>query len=230
MRGPQVAHRPSAAMSPPGSGVRKPTPGGACPPERESRSIARIAHEALASVGACRILCPLRRKQTRIRATLAGRAGNARRPLPAAVGAAGHVLPHAPDAMNLDLKARVLVAEDNPNLRKVIVNIVRKIGFSDIVEAEDGLAAWAKIEEGGVGLVLTDWSMPGMTGLDLLKKIRASQPPVSKLPFLMITAADTKDSILTAGKEGVDAYIIKPFSVKTIVDKIEEAVANRAGK
>ena len=132
--------------------------------------------------------------------------------------------------MNLDLKTRVLVAEDNPNLRKVIVNIVRKIGFSDIVEAEDGLVAWEKIEQGGVGLVLTDWSMPGITGLDLLKKVRASEPPVSKLPFLMITAADTKDSILTAGKEGVDAYIIKPFSVKTIVDKIEEAVANRAGK
>jgi two-component system chemotaxis response regulator CheY len=132
--------------------------------------------------------------------------------------------------MNLDLTTRVLVAEDNPNLRKVIINIVRKIGFTDIVEAEDGLVAWQKIEEGGVGLVLTDWSMPGITGLDLLKKVRASAPPISKLPFLMITAADTKDSILSAGKEGVDAYIIKPFSVKTIVDKIEEAVANRAGK
>ena len=132
--------------------------------------------------------------------------------------------------MNLDLKTRVLVAEDNPNLRKVIVNIVRKIGFQDIVEAEDGSVAWEKIEAGGVGLILTDWSMPGLSGMDLLKKIRASEPPVSKLPFLMITAADTKDSILAAGKEGVDAYIIKPFSVKTIIDKIEEAVANRAGK
>jgi two-component system chemotaxis response regulator CheY len=132
--------------------------------------------------------------------------------------------------MNLDLKTRVLVAEDNPNLRKVIINIVRKIGFSDIVEAEDGAQAWEKIEAGGVGLVLTDWSMPGLSGLDLLKKLRASGPPVSQIPFLMITASDTKDAILTAGKEGVDAYIIKPFSVKTIVDKIEEAVANRSGK
>lgn len=132
--------------------------------------------------------------------------------------------------MALDFKTRVLVAEDNPNLRKVIVNIVRKIGYSDIVEAEDGAVAWQQVEAGGVGLVLADWSMPGMTGLELLKKIRAAGPPLSSLPFLMITAADTKDSILTAGREGVDAYIIKPFSVKTIVDKIEEAVAHRAVK
>jgi two-component system chemotaxis response regulator CheY len=132
--------------------------------------------------------------------------------------------------MALDFKTRVLVAEDNPNLRKVIVNIVRKIGYSDVVEAEDGTVAWQKVEAGGVGLVLADWSMPGMTGLELLKKIRAAGPPLSTLPFLMITAADTKDSILTAGREGVDAYIIKPFSVKTIVDKIEEAVAHRSAK
>lgn len=132
--------------------------------------------------------------------------------------------------MALDLKTRVLVAEDNPNLRKVIVNIVKKIGYADIVEAEDGTQAWEKVEAGGIGLVLTDWSMPGLSGLELLKKIRAAGKPLADLPFLMITAADTKDSILTAGKEGVDAYIIKPFSVKTIVDKIEEAVAHRTGK
>jgi two-component system chemotaxis response regulator CheY len=132
--------------------------------------------------------------------------------------------------MALDPKTRVLIAEDNPNLRKVIVNIVKKIGFSDIVECEDGATAWEAVEKGGVGLVLTDWAMPTMTGLDLLKRIRASRPPISNVPILMITAADTKDSIMMAGKEGVDAYVIKPFSVKTIMDKIEEAVANRAGK
>ncbi len=129
--------------------------------------------------------------------------------------------------MALDPNTVVLIAEDNPNLRKVIANVVKKIGYSNILEAEDGVQAWHHIENGKVGLVLTDWSMPGMTGLDLLKKIRGTKGPIGNLPILMITAADTKDQIVTAGKEGVDAYIIKPFSVKTIQDKIQEAVEHR---
>src|SRR5579863_1873754 len=123
----------------------------------------------------------------------------------------GELLP-----MAVDTNTNVLVAEDNPNLRKVIVNIVRKIGYKNVVEADDGIKAWTEIERGTIGLVLTDWSMPGMNGLELLKKVRGAKDPIKNLPILMITAADTKDSILTAGKEGVDAYIIKPFSVKTI--------------
>lgn len=130
--------------------------------------------------------------------------------------------------MELDKSLRVLVAEDNPNLRKVIVNIVRKIGFAEIVEADDGQQAWEMIEQGGVDIVLTDWNMPRMTGLDLLQKIRGAPKPISNIAFLMITAADTKNAILSAGQEGADAYIIKPFSVNTIVEKIEEAVQKRA--
>jgi two-component system chemotaxis response regulator CheY len=130
--------------------------------------------------------------------------------------------------MAVDTNTRVLVAEDNPNLRKVIVNIVRKIGYQDVVEADDGIKAWTEIEGGKIGIVLTDWSMPGMNGLELLKRIRGAKDPIKNLPILMITAADTKDAILQAGKEGVDAYIIKPFSVKTITDKIQEAVDHRA--
>lgn len=130
--------------------------------------------------------------------------------------------------MAIDPKTCVLVAEDNPNLRKVIVNIVRKIGYENVIEAEDGIAALTQIESGKVGIVLTDWSMPGLNGLELLKRVRSSKEPYKNLPILMITAADTKDSILSAGKEGVDAYIIKPFSVKTIMDKIQEAVDHRA--
>ena len=130
--------------------------------------------------------------------------------------------------MELDKSLRVLVAEDNPNLRKVIVNIVKKIGFAEIVEADDGQHAWELIEQGGVDIVLTDWNMPRMTGLDLLQKIREAPKPISNIPFLMITAADTKNAILSAGQEGADAYIIKPFSVNTIVEKIEEAVQKRA--
>lgn len=130
--------------------------------------------------------------------------------------------------MELDLSKRVLVAEDNANLRKVIVSIVKKIGFASVLEAEDGEIAWQFIQRGGVDLVVTDWAMPGLDGMQLLRKIRKADPPTSNLPFLMITAADTKTAILSAGKEGVDAYIIKPFSVATIKDKIEEAFTKRA--
>ena len=131
--------------------------------------------------------------------------------------------------MESDKTLRVLCVEDNPNLRKVLVNIVKKVGYGDVVEAEDGVQAWEKIAEGGIGLVLTDWSMPRMNGLELLQKIRQAKGETAKLPILMITAADTKTSILEAAKEGVDAYIIKPFSVATIGEKIEEALAKRAG-
>ena len=119
------------------------------------------------------------------------------------------------DGIDLDTTKRVLIAEDNPNLRKVIVNIVKKIGYEHVMEAEDGDIAWQFIQRGGVDLVLTDWAMP-------------SRPPTSDIPFLMITAADTKNAILAAGKEGVDAYIIKPFSVTTIAEKIKEALQKRA--
>lgn len=130
--------------------------------------------------------------------------------------------------MDLDTSKRILIAEDNPNLRQVIVNIVKKIGYAQVLEAEDGEIAWQFIQRGGVDIVLTDWAMPGLDGMQLLKKIRTANTPTRDIPFLMITAADTKNAILSAGKEGVDAYIIKPFSVNTIMEKITEAIEKRA--
>ena len=124
----------------------------------------------------------------------------------------------------LDLTKRVLVAEDNPNLRTVLVNIIKKIGYTSVVQVEDGRSAWQLIELGKVDLVLSDWAMPELDGIEILRKMRHAKGPISNIPFLMITAADTKSAIITAGKEGVDAYIIKPFSVKTVAEKIQEAV------
>jgi len=124
----------------------------------------------------------------------------------------------------LDTSKRVLVAEDNPNLRTVLVNIIKKIGYTNVVQVEDGRSAWQLIEMGKVDLVLSDWAMPELDGIEVLRKLRKAKPPINKIPFLMITAADTKSAIITAGKEGVDAYIIKPFSVKTVAEKIQEAV------
>ena len=129
--------------------------------------------------------------------------------------------------MELDTSIKILIAEDNPNLRQVLVNIIRKIGFDKILVAENGEIAWQFIQRGGVNLVLTDWAMPELDGMQLLKKIRNSDAPTCDIPFLMITAADTKNAIMSAGKSGVDAYVIKPFSVSTVVEKIKEAIEKR---
>ena len=129
--------------------------------------------------------------------------------------------------MELDTTQRVLVAEDNPSLRNVLVNIVKKIGYEKVIQAEDGRSAWQIIEMGKVDLVLSDWNMPELDGIQILRKMRQSKAPIKDIPFLMITAADTKSAIITAGKEGVDAYIIKPFSIKTVGEKIAEAIMTR---
>ncbi|MEE8435936.1 MAG: response regulator [bacterium] len=129
--------------------------------------------------------------------------------------------------MELDTSIKILIAEDNPNLRHVLVNIIKKIGYEKVLEAENGEIAWQFIQRGGVELVLTDWAMPGLDGMQLLKKIRNSNAPTCDIPFLMITAADTKNAIMSAGKSGVDAYVIKPFSVSTVVEKIKEAIEKR---
>ena len=130
--------------------------------------------------------------------------------------------------MELDTTKKVLVAEDNPHLRQVLVKIIQKIGYEKIMEAENGTIAWQFVQRGGVDIVLTDWAMPGLDGMQLLKKIRLSKEPTCDIPFLMITAADTKNAIMSAGKEGVDAYIIKPFNVSTVIEKIKEAIDKRA--
>lgn len=129
--------------------------------------------------------------------------------------------------MELDTSIKILIAEDNPNLRHVLVNIIKKIGYEKVLEAENGEIAWQFIQRGGVELVLTDWAMPELDGMQLLKKIRNSNAPTCDIPFLMITAADTKNAIMSAGKSGVDAYVIKPFSVSTVVEKIKEAIEKR---
>ncbi len=130
--------------------------------------------------------------------------------------------------MSVDKSLNVLVVEDNANLRKVLINIINKLGFPPALEAEHGQEAWEKVQNEKVGIVLTDWTMPVMDGLELVKKIRGADKPIRDLPVLMITAMDTKDSVIAAGQQGVDAYIIKPFSVQTILQKIEEAVERRS--
>nr|MBS0020857.1 response regulator [Gammaproteobacteria bacterium] len=109
-------------------------------------------------------------------------------------------------------------------------NLLRDIGFGNISEADDGLTALPMLKGGDFDLLITDWNMPGMTGLELLKAIRA-EPKLRPLPVLMVTAEAKRDQIIQAAQAGVNGYIVKPFTAQTLkekLDKIFERAASSA--
>lgn len=129
-----------------------------------------------------------------------------------------------------DAKTRVLVADDMMTMRKVVAKNCKDIGFTDIIEASDGADAWKKISEANppIGLVISDWNMPNMTGLELLKKIRGDAK-LAKTPVMLVTAESEKSQIEEAIKSGVDGYVIKPFTPQTLRDKLEAIHKRRGG-
>jgi two-component system chemotaxis response regulator CheY len=120
----------------------------------------------------------------------------------------------------IDLRMRVLVVDDFATMRKIVRNILKQIGFEDIVEAEDGNAAIHMIKNDKIGMVVTDWNMPNMTGLDLLREIR-NNPQTANLPVLMVTAEGLKENVMEAVKAGVSNYVVKPFTAEVLQEKIE---------
>lgn len=120
----------------------------------------------------------------------------------------------------IDLRMRVLVVDDFATMRKIVRNILKQIGFEDIVEAEDGTAALRLIKNDKVGLVVTDWNMPNMSGLDLLREIRQDSQ-TADLPVLMVTAEGLKENVMEAVKAGVSNYVVKPFTAEVLQEKIE---------
>jgi two-component system chemotaxis response regulator CheY len=129
---------------------------------------------------------------------------------------------------NIDYRMKVLVADDFATMRKIVRNILKQIGFDDIVEAEDGQAALQVLRNENIGLVVTDWNMPNMTGLELLEKIR-SDPKISKLPVLMVTAEGLKENVIAAVKAGVNNYVVKPFTAEVLQEKLEQIFKKLAG-
>ncbi len=128
--------------------------------------------------------------------------------------------------MTLDKNMSILVVDDFSTMRRIITNVLRQLGFDNILEAEDGSKALKVLESETVDFVITDWNMPEMSGLDLLKAIRASEDEAMKeLPVLMVTAEALQDNIIAAAKAGVNNYIIKPFDAQTLSDKIEKIFA-----
>jgi two-component system, chemotaxis family, chemotaxis protein CheY len=123
--------------------------------------------------------------------------------------------------MPADTKMHVLVVDDFATMRRIITNVLRQLGFEHILEAEDGTKALQILETEKVDFVITDWNMPQMSGLDLLKAIRASEDK-KHIPVLMVTAEAMQENIIKAAQAGVNNYIIKPFDAKTLSDKINK--------
>ncbi|KIY39154.1 MULTISPECIES: chemotaxis response regulator CheY [Pseudomonas] len=119
--------------------------------------------------------------------------------------------------MNRDMT--VLVVDDFSTMRRIIKNLLRELGYRNVLEAEDGLAALKVLQKTPVDLVITDWNMPHMSGLELLRTLRASEN-WKHLPVLMVSAEAKRDQIIQAANAGVNAYIVKPFNGPTLEEKI----------
>lgn len=123
-----------------------------------------------------------------------------------------------------DPKTKILVVDDMLTMRKLVSKFCRDIGFSDITEATNGADAWTAIGAANppFGLVISDWNMPNGTGLDLLKRVRGDAR-FAKLPFVMVTAEAEKHQIMEAIQSGVSNYVIKPFTIDSLKEKLEGA-------
>ncbi len=116
---------------------------------------------------------------------------------------------------------KILIVDDFSTMRRIIKNLLRDLGFNNTLEADDGLTALPILQAGGIDFLITDWNMPGMQGIDLLKKVRADEKLVS-LPVLMVTAETKREQIIEAAQAGVNGYIVKPFTAATLKEKIEK--------
>ena len=130
--------------------------------------------------------------------------------------------------MPLSLDIQILLVEDHLTIRKLLVNILRQQGFKNFLQADHGEAAWKILNETQVDLVIADWSMPVMDGMELLLNIRQNEKTKS-IPILMITAKSQKQDVMEAIEKGANNYIIKPFEPATIIAKIQDVLAKAAG-
>ncbi len=121
----------------------------------------------------------------------------------------------------MDTSIKVLIVDDFATMRRILKNILKQLGFKNLLEADDGTTAYDVLESQDVDLIISDWNMPKMTGLELLKKVRASEK-YSKTPFLMVTAEAQKQNVIEAVQAGVSNYVVKPFTAEAISEKLEK--------
>ncbi len=121
----------------------------------------------------------------------------------------------------MDKNMKILVVDDFSTMRRIIKNLLRDLGFNNTAEADDGQTALPILQQGGIDFLVTDWNMPGMQGIDLLKAVRAD-PKLASMPVLMVTAEQKREQIITAAQAGVNGYIVKPFTAATLKEKIDK--------
>ncbi|NWH03489.1 response regulator [Desulfobacter latus] len=121
----------------------------------------------------------------------------------------------------MDTSIKILIIDDFATMRRILKNILKQLGFKNLVEADDGTTALSVLESQKIDLIISDWNMPKMTGLELLKKVRASSE-YKKTPFLMVTAEAQKQNVIEAVQAGVSNYVVKPFTAEAISDKLKK--------
>jgi two-component system chemotaxis response regulator CheY len=121
----------------------------------------------------------------------------------------------------MDKNMRILIVDDFSTMRRIVKNLLNDLGYTNTTEADDGKTAWPLLQAGNFEFVVTDWNMPGMTGIELLKSIRGDAR-IAKTPVLMVTAEAQREQIIEAAQAGVNGYIIKPFTAQTLKEKIDK--------
>ena len=126
--------------------------------------------------------------------------------------------------MLTDKSIKILIVDDYKTMLRIIRNVLRQIGLLNVDEANDGAEAFAMLKQGDYGLVISDWNMQPITGLDLLQQVRADER-LQRLPFIMVTAESKVENIVAAKQAGVSNYVVKPFSAETLRSKIDTVFA-----
>ncbi len=121
----------------------------------------------------------------------------------------------------MDKDMKILIVDDFSTMRRIIKNLLRDLGFNNTAEADDGNTALPMLQAGDFDFLVTDWNMPGMEGIDLLKAVRADEK-LANLPVLLVTAEAKKEQIVEAAQAGVNGYVVKPFNAATLKEKIEK--------
>ncbi|WP_345774472.1 chemotaxis response regulator CheY [Pontibacterium granulatum] len=116
---------------------------------------------------------------------------------------------------------KILVVDDFSTMRRIIKNLLKELGLTNVIEADDGATALPILKQGGIEFLITDWNMPNMSGIDLLKHVR-SDPNLSSIPVLMVTAEAKREQIIAAAQAGVNGYVVKPFTAVTLKEKIDK--------
>ncbi|CAB3697143.1 chemotaxis response regulator CheY [Trinickia soli] len=127
----------------------------------------------------------------------------------------------------MDKSMKILVVDDFPTMRRIVRNLLKELGYGNVDEAEDGAAGLSRLQGGGFDFVISDWNMPNMDGLEMLKRIRADAA-LSHLPVLMVTAESKKENIIAAAQAGASGYVVKPFTAATLDEKLTKILEKMA--